>query len=68
MTCIKKIIAKFNSISYQNSITTIKQSAQKQERNLLDEINATAKSHNLTLLHSADQKAVFTPIDDKKTH
>ena len=62
----KKIIAKFNSISYQNSITTIKQSAQKQERNLLDEINATAKSHNLTLLHSADQKAVFTPIDDKK--
>lgn len=62
----KKIIAKFNSISYQNSVTTIKQSAQKQERNLLDEINATAKSHNLTLLHSADQKAVFTPIDDKK--
>ena len=62
----KKIIAKFNSISYQNSITAIKQSAQKQERNLLDEINATAKSHNLTLLHSADQKAVFTPIDDKK--
>ncbi|SPX84343.1 Lon protease family protein [Moraxella ovis] len=62
----KKIIAKFNSISYQNSLTTIRQSAQKQERNLLDEINATAKSHNLTLLHSADQKAVFTPIDDKK--
>ncbi len=62
----QKILNKFNSISYQNSIATIKQSAQKQERILIDEINAVAKSHNLTLLHSGDQKAVFTPIDDKK--
>lgn len=62
----KKIIAKFNSVSHQNSINAIKQSAQKLEKNLLNEINATAKSHNLTLLHSTDQKAVFVPIDDKK--
>lgn len=65
-TLYQKILSKFGSISYQNSITTIKQSAQKQERALIDELNAAAKSHNLTLLQSGDQKAVLTPIDDKK--
>ncbi len=62
----QKIIAKFNSIHYQNSINAIKQSAQKQERILMDEINDAAKNHNLTLLHSGDQKAVFTVIDEQK--
>ncbi|WFF39228.1 AAA family ATPase [Moraxella nasibovis] len=65
-TLYQKVLSKFASISYQNSITTIKQSAQKQERALIDKLNVAAKSHNLTLLQSTDQKAVLTPIDDQK--
>lgn len=62
----QKILSKFGSISHQNNLNAIKQSAQKQERALMDELNAAAKSHNLTLLQSAEQKAVFTPIDSNQ--
>ncbi|WP_066800720.1 ATP-binding protein [Moraxella oblonga] len=65
-TLYQKILTKFNSISYQNSVASIKQSAQKYERQLIDELNDVAKNHNLTLLQPTDQKAVFTPIDDNK--
>lgn len=65
-TLYNKILAKFNSISYQNAISNIKQTAQKQEQHLIDEINTTAKNHNLILSQSTEQKAVFTPIDNQK--
>ncbi|WP_323842473.1 MULTISPECIES: ATP-binding protein [unclassified Moraxella] len=62
----QKLLTKFSSISHQNSINTIKQTAQKSERTLIDKLNETAKTHNLILRQSADQRAVFTPIDEKK--
>ena len=65
-TLYNKILIKFNSQSYQNTIATIKQTAQKKEQALIDQINATAKTHNLTLLQSTTQKAIFAPIDDTK--
>lgn len=65
-TLYNKVLTKFNSQSYQNAIANIKQTAKKQEQALMDDINATAKAHNLTLLQSTTQNAVFAPIDDSK--
>ncbi|OOR91065.1 peptidase S16 [Moraxella caviae] len=60
----KKILAKFASLSYQNQLTHIKQNAQKQEHKLINALNADAKTHNLTLLQTTENKAIFAPIDE----
>lgn len=60
----KKILAKFSTISYQNQLSHIKQHAQKTGRTLLDELDQTARSHNLTLSQIADQRANFVVLDD----
>lgn len=62
-TLYQKILHKFSSINYQNSLNAIKHATQKQERLLIDEMNAIANTHNLSFVHSATQKAILVPLD-----
>ncbi|MDO5652015.1 MAG: ATP-binding protein, partial [Moraxella sp.] len=63
-TLHKKLTAKFNSLGYQNQLNNIKQHAQKTEMQLMDSVNEIAKTHNLSLLQTQEQKAIFSPIDE----
>ncbi|UNU73464.1 AAA family ATPase [Moraxella nasovis] len=69
-TFYKKLLVKFGSIGYQNTLQAIKADGQAQEQLLIDTLNNAAKPHNLTLLPNdlaLHQSAKLTVIDDSIT-